>query len=70
MILNSLRSFGDSVGDVDRNFMFVSAVMGKCLVSINESPTPYGPEMFLFECYKLGAKDPLETIKYINRRCI
>ena len=49
--------------------MFVSAVIGKCSVRIYESPTPYGPEMFLFECYKLGAKDPLETIEYINRRC-
>lgn len=67
MILNSLRSFSDLSGDTDRNFMFISAVTGKCSVRINESPTLYGPEMFLFECYKLGAKDTLETIKYIKR---
>lgn len=67
MVLNSLMSFAGSFGDVDRNFMLICAVVGECSVRINESTTPYGPEMFLFKCYKLGAKDPLQILKYIKR---
>lgn len=67
MIIHSLRSFGFPFGDVGEHFKFVCCIGGKATIEINKGWSPVGPAKYLFECYKLGAKDSLETIKFIQR---
>jgi len=69
MIIHSLGSFEHTFGDLGEHFKFVCCIKGKATIEINKEWSPVGHAKYLFECYKLGAKDPLETIEYINRRC-